>query len=57
MKRTLLLSVFALALAVPASANAGTPGFVDVNLGTIDASAADPVISLINMHVPYDGAV
>lgn len=41
MRRYLALSAAALALAVPASANAGTPGFVDVNLGTIDAGAAD----------------
>jgi hypothetical protein len=36
MKRTLLLSVFALAVALPATA--GTPGYVDFSVGTVDLS-------------------
>ena len=67
MRRYLAISAATIALAVPSIAAAGTPGFVDVSLGTIDV---DPVeLSTIgvggavvaplsgNWHVQFDGKV
>ena len=41
MKRYLAITAATIALAAPSIASAGTPGFVDVRLGAIDANAAE----------------
>ena len=41
MRRFLAISAATIALAVPSIATAGTPGFVDVSLGTIDVDGDD----------------
>lgn len=65
MRRFLAISAATIALAVPSIATAGTPGFVDVSLGTIDVDGDDLTIMGVggsvvaplsgNWNVQFDG--